>query len=158
MEKRLSLERQPSRIVKTALQAANELIPIVEREKLYVTIKGNKHLYFEAWQLLAAFFGISARVIRTTEVYDKEKLLGFLAYAEAIKDEKVISAAEMECTFDEERGGKKLWQGKPRFQLRSMAQTRACVKALKQCLSWVVVLAGYRPESAEEIAQGELEL
>ena len=39
----------------------------------------------------------------------------------------------------------------PLFQLRSMAQTRACAKALRNVLAWVVVLAGYRPTPAEEL-------
>lgn len=39
----------------------------------------------------------------------------------------------------------------PLFQLRSMAQTRACAKALRNVLSWVVVLAGYKPNVAEEL-------
>ena len=37
------------------------------------------------------------------------------------------------------------------FQLRSMAQTRACSKCLRNVLAWVVVLAGYRPTPAEEM-------
>jgi len=32
-----------------------------------------------------------------------------------------------------------------------MAQTRACAKALRNVLAWVVVLAGYRPTPAEEM-------
>lgn len=39
----------------------------------------------------------------------------------------------------------------PSFQLRSMAQTRASAKALRNVLAWVVVLAGYRPTPAEEM-------
>lgn len=39
----------------------------------------------------------------------------------------------------------------PLFQLRSMAQTRAAAKALRNALAWVVVLAGYRPTPAEEL-------
>lgn len=39
----------------------------------------------------------------------------------------------------------------PLFQLKSMAQTRACSKVLRQCFAWVVVLAGYRPTPAEEL-------
>lgn len=39
----------------------------------------------------------------------------------------------------------------PLFQLASMAQTRACAKAFRNVLSWVVVLAGFRPTPAEEI-------
>lgn len=39
----------------------------------------------------------------------------------------------------------------PLYQLASMAQTRACAKALRNVLSWVAVLAGYRPTPAEEM-------
>ncbi len=39
----------------------------------------------------------------------------------------------------------------PLFQLRSMAQTRAAAKALRNALAWVVVLAGYKPTPAEEM-------
>lgn len=39
----------------------------------------------------------------------------------------------------------------PLFQLRSMAQTRAGAKALRNALAWVVVLAGYKPTPAEEL-------
>ena len=39
----------------------------------------------------------------------------------------------------------------PMFQLRSMAQTRAGAKAFRNVLSWVVVLAGYKPTPAEEL-------
>jgi hypothetical protein len=42
----------------------------------------------------------------------------------------------------------------PSFQLRSMAQTRAAAKALRNALAWVVVLAGYRPTPAEELPEG----
>lgn len=43
----------------------------------------------------------------------------------------------------------------PLFQLRSMAQTRACAKALRNVLAWVVVLAGYKPNVAEEMTGDE---
>jgi hypothetical protein len=57
-----------------------------------------------------------------------------------------ISAAEAMCLNDEPN-----WKTKPLFQLRSMAQTRSCAKALRNVLAWVVVLAGYRATPAEEI-------
>ena len=41
----------------------------------------------------------------------------------------------------------------PMFQLRSMAQTRAGAKALRNALAWVVVLAGYKPTPAEEMME-----
>lgn len=45
----------------------------------------------------------------------------------------------------------------PLFQLRSMAQTRACSKALRNVLAWVVVLAGYQATPAEEMPDYEPE-
>lgn len=63
--------------------------------------------------------------------------------------------------------GKKIWDAKkgryqadrvqvgeeqvPLAQLRSMAQTRAAAKALRNVLAWVVVLAGYKSTPAEEL-------
>ncbi len=43
----------------------------------------------------------------------------------------------------------------PLFQLKSMAQTRACAKVLRNILAWVVVLAGYKPTVAEEMMGNE---
>jgi hypothetical protein len=39
----------------------------------------------------------------------------------------------------------------PLYQLASMAQTRANAKVLRNVLSWVAVLAGYKPTPAEEM-------
>jgi hypothetical protein len=44
---------------------------------------------------------------------------------------------------------------KPLFQLKSMAQTRASARALRQVFAWVVVLAGYKPSVAEEMTGNE---
>jgi len=44
---------------------------------------------------------------------------------------------------------------KPLFQLKSMAQTRACSKVLRQVFAWIVVLAGYQPTPAEELTGHE---
>lgn len=43
----------------------------------------------------------------------------------------------------------------PLFQLRSMAQTRACAKVLRNVFSWVVVLAGYKATVAEELDESQ---
>jgi hypothetical protein len=45
----------------------------------------------------------------------------------------------------------------PLFQLRSMAQTRACAKSLRNVLSWVFVLAGFKPNIAEELTGDEFQ-
>ena len=77
----------------------------------------------------------------------------------------VISAADAMCMNDEDKWGMRAkyeWKDggrvqigevqAPFYQLRSMAQTRACAKALRNVLAWVVVLAGYKPTPAEEMA------
>lgn len=42
----------------------------------------------------------------------------------------------------------------PLFQIASMAQTRACAKALRNVFAWVAVLAGVKPTPAEELTGG----
>ena len=44
----------------------------------------------------------------------------------------------------------------PFYQLASMAQTRANSKVLRNVLSWVVVLAGYKPTPAEEMIEANV--
>jgi hypothetical protein len=58
----------------------------------------------------------------------------------------VISAAEAICTRDERK-----WQAREEYALKSMAQTRACAKALRNVLAWVAVLAGFEGTPAEEV-------
>jgi hypothetical protein len=71
---------------------------------------------------------------------------GFEARAVAIAaDGRELSAAESMCLSDEPN-----WKDKPLFMLRSMAQTRAAAKALRNVLAWVGVLAGYRPTALDE--------
>jgi hypothetical protein len=74
---------------------------------------------------------------------------GARARAEVIdlKTGQVVGGAEAYCMRDEES-----WKEKPWYQLASMAQTRAGAKALRNVLAWVVVLAGYKPTPAEELA------
>jgi len=131
----ISSERKPAQIVKLAMEAAKELQKIVgSRNK---KLKGKQYLFFEDWQTLGRFDRTTAKVIDTKELYHDNKLIGFSAKAVALKDEIEISAAEAECCFDE--------------QLKSMAQTRACAKALRNCLAFVAVLANYEPTPAEEM-------
>jgi hypothetical protein len=148
----------PHRQVTVGKQALRELKALVQHRSDKLVINGRQYLYYSDWQLLGAFFGITARVTDTAEITrDKpsedgnfifKEVVGFIAKAEAIREGVVASAAEAECLFEE-----KNWGSKPRFQLRSMAQTRACSKALRNCLQWVVRLpdSNFAEESAEEL-------
>lgn len=161
----LTVARAPQIVLDEARKAANALADVLNGKKKKVTFNGEQYLEFEDWQTLGRFYGITARVDTTAFVqYDEVK--GFEAHASAIliATGAVISAADAMCLNDEAN-----WSTKPRyeyvnnqrhkvsdepvplFQLRSMAQTRACAKALRNVLAWVVVLAGYRPTPAEEM-------
>jgi hypothetical protein len=117
------------------------------------------------------FYGLTARVTEVREVVLGDAR-GFKAKAVVVHaaSGKILSAGEMYCMDDEDKWStrpKKEWREDPKtkqrqyvatgemvavpmFQLASMAETRACSKALRNCLSWVVVLAGYDPTPAEE--------
>lgn len=99
------------------------------------------------------------------------------AWAMCLNDEdKWGMRAKYEWQDEKDANGRKIWvapaggkkgyyKGKrvkigeeptPLFQLRSMAGTRACSKALSLRFRWVVVLAGYQPTPAEEVDQNTI--
>jgi hypothetical protein len=142
----ISVNRAPEQVLEEAKRAAKALGDVVRNKKKPVIMNGEQYLEFEDWQTVGRFYGVTARVVSTTFI-EYGEVKGFEARADAIRvDGMVISAAEAMCLSDEPN-----WKSKPLFQLRSMAQTRACAKALRNVLAWVVVLAGYRPTPAEEI-------
>lgn len=152
MEETYNIE--PKDTVNFATKAANQLKAIVDQTKSKVTLNGQEHLKFEAWQTVAKFFGSTVSIEWTKPVYSsdekdvsKQVIFGYEAKANVIdKDGRIISSAESGCFKDEPN-----WAKKPVFQIRSMAQTRACAKALRQVYSWVVVLAKFNPTPAEEM-------
>ena len=134
--------------VKEAGEKAQVLAEVVESCNLYATISGRKYLTVEAWQTIGVGYGITARIDWTRELEGG----GWEARAVAVDASNVErSAAECEAG----RPDDKPWDSRPAYQQRSMAQTRAISKALRSCLSWVVVLAGYSPTPAEEMIQEE---
>lgn len=142
----VAISRPPEVILGEAQQAAKALSDIVKKKKKPVMMNGEQYLEFEDWQTVGRFYGVTAKVV-STEFLDLDGVHGFLAKAVALRaDGLEISAAEAMCMKDEPN-----WKSKPLFQLRSMAQTRACAKSLRNVFAWVVVLAGYRPTPAEEI-------
>lgn len=165
----LRLLRSPAEMLAEAKQAADALKDVIEHTKRKpLFIHGELYLYFEHWQTVGHFFGVTPKVVATKPVRYGE-VRGFLARAEALRNGEAVSAAEAICMNDESKWSVRARYGKdeydrkvkigdepvPRFQLRSMAQTRACAKALRLVLSWVVVLAGYSPTPAEEMVGDE---
>lgn len=143
----LALQRAPELVLEEAAKAAQALRDVIERKPNKCIINGKTFLQFEDWQTLGRFYGVTAAP-RSTEYIEYGRVRGFEAHAEAIlvSTGQVISGAQAMCLDDESK-----WSDKPLFQLRSMAQTRAAAKCLRNVLAWVVVMAGYSPTPAEEM-------
>lgn len=167
---KVAVIRPPELILAEAKKAAVALTDVLKKKKKPVIMNGEQYLEFEDWQTVAKFYGITAKV-KSTNYIQYGEVCGFEARAVALNREgQEISAADAMCLNDEDnwskrakyewKDGRRIKTGEenvPLFQLRSMAQTRACAKALRNVLAWVVVLAGYKPTPAEEMTGRELD-
>jgi hypothetical protein len=141
----------PALIVAEATRVAGVLAPVITDRHLYAPISGKKYPTLEAWTLLGMLMRttVSPHVTRTWQTDN-----GWGAHAEArTLDGQVVSAADAYCMRDEEK-----WANKPDHQVASMASTRACSRAMRLPLSFVMSLTGYEVTPAEEMeaaARGE---
>jgi hypothetical protein len=143
----LAVSREPSVVLAEASRAAQALKGVIDNKAKKVTFNGKTYLEFEDWQTVGRFYGVTAKATETRFV-EYGEASGFEATAIATDGRGMeISRAEAMCLNDEPN-----WSRKPLFQLKSMAQTRAMAKALRNVLAWVVVMAGYAPTPAEEMA------
>lgn len=149
VEHGISPQRPPKEVLDAAQEAAKALTNVLKNKRNPVKFGGEQYLEFEDWQTVARFYQLTVKVV-STNLIEIDEIKGFEAKAVVIDNRSgmEISAAESMCMNDE-----KNWKMKPFFQLRSMAQTRACAKALRNVLAWVVVLAGYKPTPAEEMSE-----
>jgi hypothetical protein len=167
----LTLVRSPEASIAEAQRAAKVLVDVVRRNNWEITIAKRKYMKVEAWETLAHFYGVAAKT-SDDRFIDIGGVVGFEATAEAtlIKTGQVISSARAMCLNDEDHwsirpkyewdqdSGKRVQIGEeqvPLFQLRSMAQTRAIGKVLRNIFAWVVAMAGYAPTPAEEMTGSE---
>jgi hypothetical protein len=165
----LSVVRAPEVVLEESKKAASALMQVVNSKPKKLVFNGKRYLEFEDWALLGRFYAITPRVKHTLFI-EMGGARGFEAVSEAIHvpTGKVISSAEAMCLNDEENWGKRAkyrWETRngermrikigedqvPLFQLKSMAQTRASAKCLRNVLAPIVVLAGYAPTPAEEM-------
>jgi len=137
----LTISRAPELVLTEAHEAAKALKRVIDAKPRKVVINSRTYLEFEDWQTVGKFYGIAPRIARTTPLKLGDAC-GWEAVAEAVhvQSGRVVSSADAMCMDDEPK-----WSDRPQFQLRSMAQTRAGSKALRNALAWVVVLAGYAP-------------
>lgn len=146
-EKNLVLEGDPEKQLEFARRAANALMKVVKPRQ----INGRDYLEFGAWQTLGRFFGSTVAVEWSKKITgDDGEFLGWEARAIVYRDEKIISSAEAMCMKKERN-----WGNRDEFAIRSMAQTRASAKALRNAFGWVAELAGYASTPAEEMDYGE---
>ena len=142
----LSLVMDPEQSLSDASRAARTLVKMVKEQGLshrFGGRGGKEHLMIEAWQTIATWYGVTVSI---DYCYLKNEGEGFEARAVAVTPTGREVGAIAYCTRDEGN-----WKSKPAFQLASMAQTRACSKALRLCLGWVAVVAGYSATPAEEM-------
>lgn len=149
--KELVLEGDPEAQLQFAMKAANALMKAVSQKPKPVMIRGEQYLEYGDWQTLARFFGATASISWTKPLFTPEGTLkpvlrGYEARAEVLHQGQVISSAEAMCTREEAN-----WKSRDEFMLRSMAQTRAAAKALRNAYGWVAELAGMKSTPAEEM-------
>lgn len=137
-----------SQSLELAAEKAKILKTLVDSQNLFVKIGGNKHLRVEAWETIGQGYGLSTSSHISELVKDADgKVIGVIAHADVLnRDGVIVGGADSTCFSDED--GK---ASQTVSQLAGMAQTRAVSRALKQVLSWVVVLAGYSATPAEEM-------
>lgn len=127
---------------------AEMLMTYLDSKKNALTISGKRYLEFEDWQFIATFFRCTTEIVWTKPlITEKGQNVGYEARA-IVTDitGRKIAAAEASCTIKEKR-----WKDRDSFQLKSMSQTRASAKALRNVFSWVVAMKGLATTPAEEM-------
>jgi hypothetical protein len=139
--------RDPTQIVQKATAIANALVPIIKQRKLAVKIGQSEHVRVEAWTACGAMLNLFASVEKPVQYIQDGDDWGYAARVVIHDpDGREYGSAEAECWASEDN-----WKTKDRFELKSMAQTRAVSKAFRMPLSWIIVLAGYEATPAEEM-------
>ena len=133
---------EPTEIIRKASETATALREVLRSQNLLVRIGPRDHVRVEGWTLLGSMLGVFPVCEWTRQLPD-----GWEARVEAkTMSGAVVGAAEASCLRSE-----KTWSSRDDYALRSMAQTRATSKALRQPLGFVVSLAGFDPTPAEEM-------
>lgn len=134
----------PVEIIRRASDTAQALSDVLRKQKLTTNIQGREHVRVEGWTLLGTMLGVFpvcewTRPLEGGSGWEARVVARTLAGQE-------VGAAEAQCSRSENT-----WKNRDDYALRSMAQTRATSKALRQPLGFVVSLAGFEPTPAEEM-------
>lgn len=136
----------PAAFVAGYVKVANTLSGVVREKQLFKRIGTKDHVLVEGWTLLGSMLGVFPVTVWSRPI-ETNDTTGWEARVEArTRDGQIVGAAEAECLRSETT-----WRSRDDYALRSMAQTRATSKALRQPLGFVMTLAGFNATPAEEI-------
>jgi hypothetical protein len=149
--------------IDVATTMAGVLERVVTEQKLFSVIQGNKHVSIDGWTTLGTTCGLHSETISTEpfaigyEFFEyafgnkgemkTQRLLCFKAIVE-IRDKAGNLHARSEAIATNDEKGKR---DMAPFSLISLAQTRAISKAYRNCLGWVMSLAGFDSTPTEEM-------
>lgn len=142
VKKDLILEGDPEAQLAFAMKAANALMKVAKP----INIQGKEYLPFGSWQILGRFFGSTVGVEWTKKIEETGRLMGYEARAVVYRSGEIISSAEASCMKTERN-----WSSRDEYAVKSMAQTRACAKALRNAFGWVAEMGGYAATPFEEM-------
>lgn len=141
----------PVAVLERATRVADALAGVIEKQKLYATISGKKHITVEGWTLLGSMLGVFPEIEWTRKTTDQKGADAWEARCVArTRDGAVVGAREAMCSRSENR-----WKGADDYAVRSMAQTRATSAALSAPLRFIVVLAGFAGTPEAEMPKEE---
>lgn len=139
-------EGSPDLQLEYAHKAAKALMARVAQKKRPIIINGRQYLEIGDWQTVGHFFGCSVGTDWSRPIERHGAIAGYEAKAIVYRHGVVVASAEAICMVAEKR-----WSTAAEYALKSMAQTRAASKALRNAVGWVVELAGYSSTPAEEM-------
>lgn len=116
--------------------------------KFVAEIQGRRYPKVEWWTSVGATLGIFPREVSARPIIDWKERHGYEATVELVResDGAVLGRGTAICTQSERR-----WSNADEYAVRSMAVTRATGKAYRLAMSFLTVLAGLEPTSAEEM-------
>lgn len=133
---------EPADVIRHATDVADVLSSVLRDKQLIQRIGSSDHVRVEGWTLCGSMLGVFPFCVWTRKLDD-----GWEARVEArTLTGAVVGSAEAQCLRSENT-----WKNRDDYALRSMAQTRATSKALRQPLGFIVQLAGFNPTPAEEM-------
>lgn len=104
----------PQKIIDNASQAAKVLKSVVDQAHLAKKLGGDKeHLFFEAWQTVAGFYGATPKIEWTKELIDAGSgmISGYNSRAVVLLGGQIIGGAEGRCSRDEDK-----WNSRTKYE------------------------------------------